>query len=370
MNYPRIAIIYLSYNPRPYLDRVIKSVTKTTYKKEKLEFIVVDNPHKEFGSAKEFLEEKLLPLSGKELPKVTIIENKENLGFTKGNNVGIQYAIDNGYDYIFLHNQDGFMGLDMLERVINIFKMEPNAGVVQPMVMLYPEVLKINTSGNKYHFLGFGYCGDYKKDLQDFRIPSGRQGAQSSGIKINYATGAAMMVKTSLFKKYGSLDESLEMYHEDLEFGLRLKSYGFDSFTVPSAKFYHEYEYSRNENKYYLMERNRWMILLMYYKWRTLIILLPVFIVVEVGLIIYSFIGGWYKQKFKAIGYWMLIKNWRMVLQKRKITQKNKIISDKELLKLATAEIQFEDINNFVLKYIGNPLMKVYFWVVKRLIIW
>jgi len=370
MDHPKIAIIYLSYNPRPYIDRVVKSISKTTYKKEQLEFIVVDNPHPEFGGAGEFLKEKLLPLSGGELPRVKIIENKENLGFARGNNVGIKYAIDNGFDYVFLHNQDGFMGLDCLDRMINLFKMEPNAGTVQPMVMLYPEVSKINTSGNRYHFLGFGYCGDYKKKLEDFKQPGGRQGMQSSGIKIGYASGSAMMVRASLLKKYGILDEDLEMYHEDLELGLRLKSKGFDNFLVSSAKFYHEYEFSRNKDKYYLMERNRQMVILMYYKWRTLFLFMPMFVLVEVGLILYSLVSGWYKEKFRAIGYWLCIKNWKNVMKKRKEVQKNRRITDLKLLELATAEIKFEGVDNFILKYIGNPVMKGYFWVAKRLIFW
>ena len=75
----KIAIIYLSYNPRPYLDRVINALKRMSYPKDKVEFIVVDNPHPQFGSAGDFLKEKLMPLSGNDLPKVVIIENQEKL---------------------------------------------------------------------------------------------------------------------------------------------------------------------------------------------------------------------------------------------------------------------------------------------------
>jgi len=363
MDYPKIAIIYLSYNPRPYIDRVIKSLSKTTYKKEQLEFIVVDNPHSEFGSAEEFLKEKLLPLSIKELPKITIIANKENLGFAKGNNVGIKYAIDNGFDYVFLHNQDGFMGLDMLDRVINVFKMEPNTGIVQPLIMLYPEHNLINTSGNKFHYLGFGYSGEYKLEIKNHKL-------KTNSKEVAYCSGAGMMIRSSLLKKYGLLDEDFFMYHEDLELGLRLKSVGFKNMLASSARFYHEYEFSKNLDAFYLMERNRWMVVLMYYKWRTLFLFMPMFLLMEVGLIPYSVVNGWGKQKFRAIGYWLMVKNWKKVMKKRKEIQKNRRITDLELLKLATFEIKFEGIDNYILKCLGNPIMKAGFWVAKRLIFW
>jgi hypothetical protein len=258
----------------------------------------------------------------------------------------------------------------MLERMINFFKSQPNAGVVQPMILLYPEINKINTSGNKFHYLGFGYCGDYKMEVSNFTPPS--SGLSSHSIKISYASGAAMMIRASLLKKYGALDKTIAMYHEDLEFCLRLRLNGFDICLAPSARFYHEYEYSRNKNKYYLMERNRYMVLLMYYKIPTLILFLPMFVITEIGILSMSVVKGWLRQKLQAYVWWFKLANWQTIISKRKEIQKNRVITDKVFLATAVSEIKFDDseINNPILKYIGNPLMKYYLWLVKLVIFW
>lgn len=359
----KIAIIYLSYNPRSYLDRVIESLKNTTYPKDKLEFVVIDNPHEKLGGAGTYLKEKLTCLSGRELPLVTILENEENLGYAKGMNVGIEYAIEQGFDYVFLHNQDGFMGIDCLERCLNIFKQEPNTGIVQPLISLYPKYNLINSAGNKFHYLGFGYVGGYKLPINSLKF-------NINSSEIDYCSGAGSLVRVSLLKKYGLLDEDFYMYHEDLELGLRFRSLGFKNMLAQSARFYHEYEFFKNKNKYYFMERNRGMVFLMYYKWRTILLFTPIFLLVELGVWGVSFSQGWWKEKLRSYFWWLKLNNLKLVLKKRREIQKNKIITDKEFLKLSVAEINFENVDNFILKYIGNPIMRAYFWVAKTFIFW
>ena len=51
MNYPKIAIIYLSFHSEPYMDDVVSALKKITYPKDRLELVIVDNPHPEYGSS-------------------------------------------------------------------------------------------------------------------------------------------------------------------------------------------------------------------------------------------------------------------------------------------------------------------------------
>jgi len=312
MNFPRIAVIYLSYNPRPYLDRVIKSFEKINYSKNSLELVVIDNPHPEFGSAADFLKEKLLPLSGDIIPKVTILENSVNVGFTQGNNQGIEYALKNNFDFVFLHNQDGFMGLDCLARLVSKFESDPLVAAAQPMVLLYPEIDLINSAGNCFHYLGFGYSGNYRESVGSFKMNNN---------EIGYCSGSAVMVKTVILKKVGGFYSLLKLYHEDLELGLRLRLFGYKNILVPSARFYHEYEFGRNQNKFYQMERNRFIVLFTYYKWLTLLLLAPVLLIMEIGLIFFALFNGWCKEKISAIGYFFNLKNWPEILKRRKEIQ-------------------------------------------------
>ena len=60
---------------------------------------------------------------------------------------------------------------------------------------------------------------------------------------IGYPSGAAVMLRADLLKQYGLLNEALFLYHEDLEYGLRLKTLGFDSAMIKASVFYHRYAF-------------------------------------------------------------------------------------------------------------------------------
>ncbi len=398
--FKRVAVIYLSYHSDPYLDRVMSALKSLTYPKELVEFVVVDAPHLEFGTSLKNLESKLLPLSGNELPHVTIIPLEKNFGFAKNNNTGIKWALEQGFEYVYLHNQDGFMEKDCLVKLVEAMEKDKTIGAAQSLIMLYPETELINSAGNAYHFLGFGYCDGYRRSLLslpkgelervcrplskrdsevDSRLLAGRptplrlplERGESPAIEIAYASGASLLLRADLLKLFGLLDEDFISYHEDLEYSLRLKSLDYKITLVPAAKFFHEYSFSRNKEKFYLMERNRFAVLLMYYNGLSLILILPAAIVMEIGLIFFALMSGWLREKFDAYHYWLDLAHIRLWLAKRKVVQNRRMVSDRKLLESATGVIKFEDaqFDNPILKYIANPLMEIYWWIIKFFII-
>ncbi|MDO8509683.1 MAG: hypothetical protein Q7S24_00910, partial [bacterium] len=64
--------------------------------------------------------------------------------------------------------------------------------------------------------------------------------------------------------------------------------------------------------------------------------------------------------------------HWRLWLKKRKHIQAMRTVKDRDLLKTAVSQIIFDEktINNPLLKYIGNPMMAGYWWIVKKIIVW
>jgi GT2 family glycosyltransferase len=331
-----------------------------------LAFIVVDNPHPEFGSAEAFLTETLLPESGKESPEVFIVPQKSNTGFAGGNNAGIHKALELGCEFILLHNQDGFMADTMLATLVDVLVRLPEIGAVQPLIKLYPETELINSAGNNYHFLGFGYC-------DKFRAPTAILGlVDKKTVEIGYASGAAILLRADLLKKYGPLDEDLFLYHEDLEYSLRLKMAGYTIALVSEATFFHEYAFSRNQNKMYLMERNRFAVLVMYYRVRTLVLLFPIALALEFGLLIFAAQKGWLKEKLRVYWYWLSPRSWGLWLAKRRAIQHLRQVSDSELLRQAVGTVVFEDAatSSFLLKYIGNPILSWYWNLVKKVLSW
>jgi GT2 family glycosyltransferase len=65
-------------------------------------------------------------------PKAILTISKKNLGFGRANNLGLQYAIDHGYDYVYLLNQDAWIFPNTVKCLIDINKKDPTYGVLSP----------------------------------------------------------------------------------------------------------------------------------------------------------------------------------------------------------------------------------------------
>lgn len=364
MPYPKVAIIYLSYHSEPYIDDVVSALRQITYPKDRLEFIIVDNPHPEYGSSVRYLNENVSPLSGKEIPKVTILSQEKNLGFAGGNNVGIQWALDNGFDYVYLHNNDGFVSANFLEPLIGAMEGDKTIGACQSLILLYPETDLINSSGNSFHYLGMGFCNNLREPK---KILTGEKITETA-----YASGAAVLMRTDILKNHGLWDADFFLYHEDLEYSFRLRSLGYRIVTVMDSIFYHKYFFGRNQEKFYFIERNRLGLMFMFFKWPTLLLFLPMGILFEIGLLFFAWKSGWLKEKINVYKYWLKKESWELWRKKRENIQKNRIKKDRDLLAEAVGSIHFEEksVNSPWLIYVGNPLMSWYWKLIQKIIIW
>jgi len=361
---PKVAIIYLSFHCEPYIGDVVSTLKKMTYPKDSVEFIIVDNPHPQYGSSVRFLEENVMPLSNKEIPHITILPQEKNLGFVGGNNVGIKWAVEHGFDYVYFHNQDGFVAANFLEPLVEAMEHDKKIGVAQSFILLHPETDLINTSGNFFHYLGLGFCGNLRVKKDQINFPSIYETADASG--------AAVMMRTDLLKEYGFWDEDFFLYHEDIEYSFRIRAAGYKIITVRDSIFYHKYAFSRNKEKFYYIERNRFGVMLMFFKWPTLILFLPMAILLEIGLLLFAWNKGWLDEKLKAYRYWLDFDHIKLWLGKRANIQELRKVNDAEMIRLFTGKVTFEEksINNPLLEYIGNPLMEAYWWIMKKIIVW
>lgn len=360
----RIAIVYLSFHCEPYIDDVVKALETVQYPKEALEFIIVDNPHPQHGLSMEHLEKHVLPKSERSLPKVTLLPQKENLGFAGGNNVGTAYAIEHGFDYVFYLNNDAYPTEHTFTELVKVFESDSKIAIAQSLILLHPRRELINTSGNMIQFCGFGYCRDYQVPVTH------RHFKQIEDVP--YASGAAFMIPTVLCKQFGGWDQDFFLYHEDMEWSLRMKSMGYRVVLASQSIVYHAYEFQRSITKFFWMERNRFGVLLMFLKLPTLILIAPAVAVYEVGTYLFALKGGWWKEKHKFYQYWIKPSTWKLWLGKRAKIQKMRSVDDATITKDFVGYIKFQEsrIENPVLRYIANPLMSAYWWLVKKVIFW
>lgn len=363
----KVAIVYLLWDeePKKYLADAIQGTAAQTYPHHSIEFLIVYNSHKpEHPSQADYIREEIEKNKDR-LPHTTILAQEKNLGFSGGNNLGLQWAIDHGFDYAYLHNGDGYMAEGCIKELAEAMDADASIGVAQSLMLLDPEKNLINSSGNKFHYLGFGYTDEYRTDINSINLPKIKD--------IGYASGAAVMMRTDLLLKYGLWDVDYFMYHEDTDYSLRMKMMGHRVALVSGSIFYHKYQFSKSIQKYYWMERNRYAVLFVFFKVPTIFLLLPIFIPLEIGLFLFSLKNGWWREKLKTYSYWIRPAHWKLWHKKRMYIQKNRIISDKELLKGAVSGIFFQDasVENPLLTYVGNPIMKWYYrLIIKTFVRW
>lgn len=363
---PRVVVMYLLWDqePKRYLEDAIEGMKKQTYAKKHTEFLIVYNSHKPENPSQAPYIEETLAAHADDLPHVTFLNQKENLGFSGGNNLGMQWAIDNGFDYVFLHNGDGYLGPECLAQLVKTMEADKTIGASQAMMLLHPETDKINSAGNALHYLGFGYCQYYKFKKETVSLPDVSD--------VGYISGGAIMLRTDLLKAHGLWDEDYFMYHEDTDYSLRLRMQHYRTVLIRDAEFFHKYQFSKSISKYFWMERNRYTILLLYYRIPTLILLLPILVALECGMWLFAFRGGWWREKAKVYQYWSKRAHWQLWWKKRKAIQKHRQIGDRELLKNAARGIHFQEaqMEHPLVLYVGNPIMEVYYWIVVRGLIW
>jgi len=346
----KAAIIIVNYNGLEYLSDCLTSLLNLDYSKEDYKIFLVDNASTDDS----------LGYVKNNFPEIEIIEIQKNLGFAGGNNIGLEKVLAENFDYVCLINQDTISDSGFLKELVKTAETDEKIAAVQPRIMLYPEKEKVNSLGNSIHFLGFGFCsGGYQKFAGNLEPK-----------EIAYASGAAVLIKTSVLKQIGLFDPDFFMYHEDLDLGWRMRLAGYKILVVPSAVIYHKYQFSKSIKKYYFMERNRLICLLENYKIGTLILIFPAWLVMEIGLFLFAFKSGFWLEKLKVCGYFFKLATWRKIGRERRVKRAIRVRRDKDIIKLFTGKIEFQEIDNYLLNKVANPLFNLYWLVIRRLIIW
>jgi GT2 family glycosyltransferase len=365
---PKVGIIYLTYplaNWEHDINGCLSSLEKINYPKDRIELICVESKGK-LPPLKDWFEKTWMPKSGKELPRITYIFNDATIGFAGNNNLGFQKAKELGCAYVHLTNEDTDVDPDYLLRAVERAESDPKIACVQSLILLGNQRDRVNSMGNALHYLGFGYSNGYlwtkERALQSL----------TPDLEIGYASGAAALWRVQAINEIGTLfDEGFFMYHEDTDTTLQARIRGWKIVLEPKSILWHFYEFGKNKANYYWMERNRYALLFSYYKLWTLVVLAPMMIGLDVAILIFSIKNSWFDMKWKA--YKDLFSNnfWKWIRERRKHIQTARTIGDRELLRNAVAVIEFQEeaVHNPVLEYLGNPILRAYWWVARRLIV-
>lgn len=371
---PKVGIIYLTYPLAKWehdINGCLSSLEKLNYPKDRVELICVESKGK-IPPLWPWFDEVWMPKSGKELPRITYLLRDEFLGFAQNNNLGFEKAKELGCDYVHLTNEDTDVDPNYLLRAVERAEADPKVGFVQSLMLLGEQRDRVNSSGNSFHYLGFGYSNGYQSTKEEALTVFRKEEQQgNSELEIGYASGAAVLCRVKAVEEIGGLfDEKFFMYHEDTDLSLRGRLAGWKTVVEPRSVLWHFYEFGKNKMNYYWMERNRYVLMFQYYRLWTLFILLPVICLMELAILLFSIKNGWFDMKSKVYADLFSRNFWKWIFERRKTLQMMRTISDRELLRFAVADISFQEVSvkNPLLTYVGNPILKVYWFFAKRVI--
>jgi len=221
-----LSIIILSYNTKNITSKCVESIVNQ-YKKElghgEIEVIVVDNASSD-ASASEISNLK------SQISNLRIIQNKENVGFAKGCNIGVRESkgkyilflnsdtevLDRGFlkmvDYLDTNKKIGILGGKLLNPD---YSPQPSAGKFYTML----NFLLLVIGGER-----FGWLRSSPKKIK----------------RVDWVSGACFMIGRELFDKLGGFDKHFFMYMEDMELCFRAKNCGFPTYFYPDIKLIHQ----------------------------------------------------------------------------------------------------------------------------------
>ncbi|MEP7167011.1 MAG: glycosyltransferase family 2 protein [Candidatus Woesebacteria bacterium] len=340
MKKPLVSCIVVTYNSEKYIKKCLQVLGKVTY--FPIEIIVVDN-----GST-----DNTIPIAQKSSSLVHVYLNSENTGYAGGHTLGISKA--KGM-FVFLLNPDTTVTPTFLEPLVELIEKNSRIAAVQPLVYLDKSPKKINLSGKVTHYLGFDWIRDYESTI-----------VRSSGEILSFS-GSGVLLRVQALQKVGGLDRSYFMYYEDSDLSWRLRMLGYSIYYCAESRIYHDYkflpdeEYQAARKKLFWAERNRLYTYFKNYSARTLLILLPIFLLMESALLVYFATKGWLVVKLHTyVSIWECRKS---LFDSRRRTQKQRRNSDHVLTRNFESKIEFKLFDHPFMKYVLNPILLMYWKV-------
>ncbi len=201
----RILVVIVTYNGMRWLQRCLDSVRSSSVKAD---VFVCDNGSDD-GSA-DFIESHY--------PEAILVRNGNNTGFARANDLGMRYAIEKGYGFVYLLNQDAWVLPDTFERLVDAFG-TGRWGIVSPMQMR-PD---LTTPDRRFrrHYHGTMESVDVVQPVR-------------------FVMAAHWMISADCIKQVGLFSPAFRHYGEDNNYCDRVRFHGFGIGVLPSAVAVHD----------------------------------------------------------------------------------------------------------------------------------
>ncbi|HUU38266.1 MAG TPA: glycosyltransferase family 2 protein [Candidatus Desulfaltia sp.] len=264
---PELSIVLVNYNDRGHLTACLSSLQKAIFGL-RAEVILVDN-HSEDGSP---------DLVRAAFPRVRLIENKENVGYPKANNIGFRQS--RGEFCLFL-NTDTVVPESGLAALLSGIRGRPEAGAIGPALV----------HENGRFQVSFGRKVSFFSEIRQKLIlnPFYRIALRSSrkAREVGWLSGACLLARRGAVEAAGLFDEDFFLYFEDIDLCRRIRERGFKLIFFPAVRVAHvggaatsarrrrsRLEYRRSQLRFYEKHnsRNSRRLLKFYLRWNVLVL--------------------------------------------------------------------------------------------------
>ncbi|MDD5152037.1 MAG: glycosyltransferase family 2 protein [Flavobacterium sp.] len=237
MNLFKIYIVIVAYNGMHWIEKCLNSVLNSSIF---VSVIVVDN----------YSEDGTVDYIKTNFTEVFLSEQNENLGFGKANNIGISLAMKNKADYVFLLNQDAWVEIDTIEKLIKAHQKEQYFGIVSPM--------HLNGNGDAFdtgflNYISGNRCENLVSDmfLDDLK---------ETIYPIHFINAAGWLLSKKCIETVGGFSPSFFHYGEDENYIQRTKYHNLSVGVLANSIIFHDREFRSGnayfDNKLILYERN------------------------------------------------------------------------------------------------------------------
>lgn len=307
---PAVTAVLLAYGDEPVLGEAVIALLAS--EGVDLDVVLVDN-----GCITDVTDQ----LSAR--PHVTLLRPGYNTGFAAGCNLGATAAKG---DFLAFVNGDAVVTPLAIRHLVDA-AVDSTVGLSSASLRLYDRPDVMNSAGNPVHFTGLSWAGSLGE----------RAEKHARARDVASVTGAAMTVRQELFWELGGFCELMFAYCEDSEISLRCWQRGLSCRYVPEAVVLHRYEFSRNPVKMYLLERNRLILVLTLFEARTLVLLAPALLGLEIAMLVLAAKQGWARQKLS--GWWWLLRHSGDVRDRRRAVQAARTRGDADVARVLTGDI-------------------------------
>lgn len=281
-----MTVLVVNYRSGTHLDDCLRSLFEAEVHPARV--IVVDNASGDASAEPA----RALARGGR---PVELIESDVNLGLAGGVNLALGSVSS---PYLAILNPDVTVTKGWLRPLVEALD-DPGVAVACPLVTMSGSQL-VNSLGQTLHVSGLGFNRFLGRAVEEAAGPP----HDVAGLH-----GAAFVIRTDLLRALGGWDETGFLYHEDVALSWDLLLAGYRIVAAPESVVEHDYHLTMYPDKFYLLERNRWALLLSHLRWRQLLVLVPVLLITEIATWSMAWLRGREFLGAKARSYGWLVRS-------------------------------------------------------------